>query len=100
MASKQIGELLNLKNNGELGRTLKRSEEIGQLTRALADALPEDLGASVLSASTNEEGTLEIRANSSAWAARLRFEEDTLLEVARQHGVDARSVRVRVGRPR
>ena len=102
MTSKQIGELLNLKNNGELGRTLKRSSDIGQLTRALSDALPGEFATSLVSASINADGTLDIRASSSAWAARLRFEEHTLLKAAGQHtkGVQPDRIRVRVGRPR
>ena len=102
MASKRIGELLNLKDNGELGRTLKRSAAIGRLTQSLCDALPAEFATSLLSASIDADGTLDIRASSSAWAARLRFEETTLLDAARradQSEIEVNSVRVRVGKP-
>lgn len=99
MPSKPIGDLLNTKDNGELGRLLKRSSDIGQLTSALADALPGDLGASLVSASVSEDGTLNLKTTSSAWASRLRFEAERLLEASRAAGKPARTVNVRVGRP-
>ncbi len=98
MPSKHIGDLLNSSNNRELSKALKRSESIGQLTEALAGALPPDLGAAILSASISDDGTLSIRASSSAWASRLRFESDQLAGVARSAGHRITGVRVRVGR--
>ena len=98
MPSKHIGDLLNPSNNRELSKALKRSEAIGQLTEALAAALPADLGAAVLAASVGDDGVLSIKASSSAWASRLRFESDQLAGIARAAGHPVYGVRVRVGR--
>ncbi len=98
MPSKHIGDLLNPNNNRELSKALKRSEAIGQLTEALAAALPPDLGAAILAASVDDDGVLSIKASSSAWASRLRFETDQLQGVARRAGHTVTGVRVRVGR--
>ncbi len=99
MPSKSLEDLLNLKDNGELGRALRRSQEIGRLTSALADALPDELGASILSASVADDGTLNVKTTSSAWASRLRFEAERLLEASHAAGSPASAVKVRVGRP-
>ena len=98
MPSKHIGDLLNPSNNRELSKALKRSEAIGRLTETLAAALPPDMGAALLSASVGDDGVLAIRASSSAWASRLRFESDRLQGLARAEGHAVSSVRVRVGR--
>ncbi len=98
MPSKHIGELLNSSNNRELSEALKRSEAIGQLTETLAKALPPELGAAILAASVGDDGVLSIKASSSAWASRLRFETESLTSIARAAGHVVTGVRVRVGR--
>jgi hypothetical protein len=98
MSSKHIKDLLNSSKNSELAKALDRSEAIGQLTEALAAALPPDLGAAILSASVSDDGVLAIKASSSAWASRLRFETDQLAGIARAAGYSVKGIKVRVGR--
>ena len=45
-----------------------------------------------------ESGELVVIAATSAWASRLRYESDALLEAARSTGVEAHSCRIRVSR--
>jgi len=99
MPPKPIGDLLKLKDNGELGRALRRSSDIGHLTAALASGLADELGDSILAASVDAQGTLNVKTTSSAWASRLRFEEAALLEACRAVGQPATRLTVRVGRP-
>lgn len=98
MPSKHIGELLNPRNNRELSKALKRSEAIGRLTETLVAALPADLGSAIQAASVGDDGVLSVKASTSAWASRLRFEADQLAGVARAAGHTVTGVRVRVGR--
>jgi hypothetical protein len=98
MSTKQIGKLLNSNENGELAKALKRSEAIGQLTRQLADQLPEELAVAIVAASVDDDGVLSIKTSSSAWASRLRFESAALEGAAQAAGLTIREIRVRVGR--
>ncbi len=99
MTAKKISKILATGGPDGLGRLVEKSGEIGRLTVALADALPDDLGAAIVSASVDDAGVLQLKARSSAWASRLRFEEERLLEAAASVGRPAKGVRVRVGRP-
>ena len=91
--------MLNPKEIEGLEQVLERSREIGRLTGALSDGLGGTLGASIVSAALDRDGVLVIKTASSAWAARLRFEEARLLAAANEAGVAAERVAVRVSRP-
>ena len=96
MAAKQLGNLLNPSNNGDLGDIVRRAREMGDLTGVLSGALPADHANAVVAANVRENGELVVIAASSAWASRLRYETDTLLEAARSAGVTASKCRIRV----
>ncbi|MEM8815891.1 MAG: DciA family protein [Pseudomonadota bacterium] len=99
MSAKHIGDLLNLNDNGGLGATIKRSQRIGELTAELSAAIGGDAGASIVSASVDDAHVLCIKTSSSAWAARLRFEDKRLLAAANACGWRAERLKVQVGRP-
>jgi hypothetical protein len=98
MTAKQLGNLLNLKENAELGELIERARSMGRLTETLSKSLPEDLAGSLIAANIREESELVVICRNSAWASRLRFEEETLIAAARSHGVDVDKVSVRVAR--
>lgn len=98
MPPERLGNLLNPKEIEGLERILERTKELARLTRALSGQLG-GLGACIVSAAVDQEGVLVVKTTSSAWAARLRFEETRLLEAAREAGVPAERVAVRVSRP-
>jgi hypothetical protein len=68
------------------------------LLHALQKALPEDHATSIAAANIRDDGQLVILAKSSAWASRLRFETEALIEAARATGADVMSCTVRVTR--
>ncbi len=98
MAAKQLGNLLNSNGNGDLGDLVRRARDMGELTATLARALPLELAGSLVAANIRENGELVVICRSSAWASRLRFEEATLVDAARRHGVSVDKVSVRVAR--
>ncbi|NCF25173.1 MAG: DUF721 domain-containing protein [Gammaproteobacteria bacterium] len=71
---------------------------MGELASALARAVPPDEGASILAANVREDGELVVICRSPAWASRLRFTADVLLEAARAQGAEASRCSVRVAR--
>ena len=96
MPADELKNLLNPSNDGDLGDLVRRAREMGELTDALARALPEDLARGIVAANVREGGELVVVAATSAWASRLRYEADALLEAARSTGIEVHACRVRV----
>ncbi len=98
MSIKRLENLLNINDGGDLGDIVKRAREMGALVQVLQQALPADHVASIVAANIRDDGQLIVLANSSAWASRLRFESDVLIDAARKSGADVTSCTVRVAR--
>ena len=96
MTTKQLGNLLNPCNDGDLGNIVRRAREMGELTDVLARALPAEEAQGIVAANVRESGELVVIAATSAWASRLRYEADTLLKAAQASGAKAHTCRVRV----
>ena len=102
MARNDLKKLLNPSNDGELAGVVRRAREMGELTHILCDSLPGEFAGAIAAANVRDDGCLVVIATSSAWASRLRYEAEILLEAARRHGneVIRCSVRVASGRYR
>jgi hypothetical protein len=98
MAAKSLENLLNPSKDGDLANIVRRARDLGELASALARALPPEEGASIIAANVRDDGELVILCRSSAWASRLRFAADALLEAANAHGAGASRCSVRVAR--
>ncbi len=96
MPLKSLENLLSSGEKGSLGDLVRRAQDMGELARCLQQALAEDEAASIRAANIRDDGTLVVLVSSSAWAARLRFETDKLLEAARDAGVKAEVCKIRV----
>ena len=79
-----------------LGRLRQEVDRRVELADHLRSGLPPDLQPALLDCNLRNDGTLVVTTPSSAWAARLRFETETLLERCRQQHPAAARVRVRV----
>lgn len=99
MPAKRLGSLINPLNDGELADIVRRARDMGALVEALAQSLPPDEAGSLVAANLRDDGELVVICRSPAWAARLRYEADTLLEAARRHGAVANRLTVHVARP-
>ena len=98
MTLKRIDKLLNSKGDNALENLVHRAQDMDELAAALRQAVA-DLGPDqIVAANLRENGELVVVCRSSAWAARLRFESDRLLDTARQGGHPAERLRIRVGR--
>ncbi|GMW06930.1 MAG: DciA family protein [Gammaproteobacteria bacterium] len=78
----------------DLARKATATEELAATLRA---SLGPELAAELRAAHLRPDGTLVILAGSPAWASRLRFEAQGLLERCRERHPQAARVRVRVG---
>ena len=98
MSIKRLGNLLNPNEDGGLGEIVRRAREMGAIAQALQDALPPEAAGSIRAANIRDDGELIVLTSSSAWAAKLRFETDTLIETARKTGATVATCTVRVDR--
>jgi len=96
MAEKDLKKLLNPNNDGELAAVIRRARKLGELTHTLCENLPEEYAGAIAAANIREDGSLVVIATSSAWASRLRYETESLLDAARRAGNEVTRCRVRV----
>ncbi len=96
MPPKRLQNTINPSADGDLGDLIRRAQEMGELATALQQSLPSKLSAGIVAANLRDNGELVVICPSSAWASRLRFEADQLVEAARKTGADAQSCTIRV----
>lgn len=96
MTFTRLENLLKTGAGGTLDEIIQRAQNMDELTTALRAELPADAGPNLLAANLREDGELVLICASSAWASRLRFESDKLIEVARKAGLDVKRCRVSV----
>jgi hypothetical protein len=96
MPSNKLKNLLNPSADGDLGDLIKRARRMGELTDILASALPDSDRDAIVAANVREDGELVVICASSAWASRLRYEPEGLLNAAKDAGVIAHTCRIRV----
>ena len=96
MSSNKLKNLLNPSIDGDLGELINRARRMGELTDILTSALPESERNSIVAANVREDGELVVICASSAWASRLRYETETLLDAAIKAGISAETCRIRV----
>ena len=92
----RLENLLKARAGGTLNKIIQRAQNMDELTTALRAELPADAGQNLLVANLREDGELVLVCTSSAWASRLRFESDKLMEVVRKAGLTVSSCRVSV----
>ena len=98
MPINRLEKLLNPNNDGGLANIIRHARDMGELVHILQQALPKDYTTGIAAANIRDDGELVILASSSAWASRLRFEADILMEAARTTGAEVQSCTVRVVR--
>ena len=92
----RLENLLKARDGSTLNKIIQRAQNMDELTTALRAELAADAGQNLLAANLREDGELVLVCTSSAWASRLRFESDMLVEVARKTGLTVNSCKVNV----
>ena len=98
MSIKRLENLLNPNDDGGLGEIVRHARDMGTIVAALQAALPPETAGAIRAANIRDDGDLVVLASSSAWAAKLRFEADALIEAARKTGATVTTCTVRVER--
>ncbi len=98
MSLKKIDKLLNSKGGNALEDLVQHAQDMDDLALRVRLSLDGDMRDSIAAANLREDGELVVVCRSSAWAARLRFESERLMQAARDGGYTVTGCRVRVGR--
>ena len=98
MSFKRLENLLNPNDGGELGDVIRHAQDMGELIQVLQEALPGESQGSISAANIRDNGVLVILASSPAWAAKLRFDAECLMQAARDSGAVVSTCKVRVSR--
>ncbi|MBT8099449.1 MAG: DUF721 domain-containing protein [Gammaproteobacteria bacterium] len=75
---------------------VERARAMASLTETLTLALPAELAGALIAANVRENEELVVIAASPAWAARLRFESDSLITAANKAGEQVKTCTVKV----
>jgi len=95
--AKSLSQLIGSGDSG-LGQLAARARRQADLSEHMRNGLGADLADGVIHCNCRDDGTLVVLASSPEWASRLRFEERRLLQLCREFGSPATSVKVRIGR--
>ena len=98
MSLKSLENLLKTSQDKGLEDVIQHARDMGDLVQILQDSLPEPQRHAISAANLRDDGELVILASSSAWASRLRYEEQALLAAARAVGHTVSRCSVRVAR--
>lgn len=98
MSFKSLDKLLNSSGDDPLENLVQRSRDMVELAQVLRRALPSTEAREILAANCRDDGDLVVVCRNSAFAARLRFENERLLHAAQAAGYPVARLKVRVGR--
>ena len=98
MPATKLENVLGNASGSRLQKIVQHAQNMDEMLSALQAALPPEMAPELRAANVREDGTLVVLCSSSAWAARLRYEDQTLLEAARSTGASPTTLKVRVGR--
>jgi hypothetical protein len=98
MSVKSLEELLKASSDGGLGDVVRHARDMGALVQILQNSLPSEQRAAISAANIRDDGELVVLASSSAWASRLRYETDAMINAARTTGKEVKKCSVRVSR--
>ncbi len=94
----KLENLLKSHENKSLDKIIQRAQHMDSLTSALQAGLPPELAENLIAANVRDNGDLVLVCSSPAWASRLRFETEQLIEIAKKTGIDVAGCTVRVSR--
>jgi hypothetical protein len=94
---KSLSKLISSQDS-RIGQLAQEARSRLELADHIRTGLPPELSAELTACALDANQTLIVRASNPAWAARLRFESERLLDLCRQRHPQTRSVKVKVTR--
>ena len=93
-----LKKLLKSDSGSALEDMVQTAQYMDELTSMLQQGLETDLAINLLAASLRDNGELVLIASSSAWAAKIRFESEKLMDLVSQSGAKVTTCRVAVSK--
>lgn len=99
MPFSRLEKLLKSGRDHSLEKIIRKARDMDDLTGHLRRHLSPDMAENLVAANLRDNGELVLICTTSAWAARLRYEADTLQDAARETGKTVTRCSVRVLSP-
>ena len=96
MPTYKLKNILNSKNQHDLGSLVENTKRMAKLTENLSLTLPKNDRHAIVAANVRHNEELVVICASSAWASRLRYKTKALLSAANQAGIKVNSCKIRV----
>ncbi len=96
MSKYKLKNILNSKDQHDLGSLVENTKRLAKLTENLSFTLPESDRHAIVAANIKNNGELIVICASSAWASRLRYKTKALISAANKTGIKANSCKIRV----
>ena len=94
----RLEKLLKSGSGSALEDMVQTAQYMDELTSMLQQELDPDLAVNLRAASLRDNGELVLITSSSAWASKIRFEAEKLMEVVRRSGKNVAVCRVVVSK--
>jgi hypothetical protein len=94
----RLEKLLKSGSGSALEDMVQTAQYMDELTSMLQQELDPDLAVNLCAASLRDNGELVLITSSSAWASKIRFEAEKLMEVVRRSGKNVAVCRVIVSK--
>jgi len=94
----RLEKLLKSGSGSALEDMVQTAQYMDELTSMLQQELDPDLAVNLRAASLRDNGELVLITSSSAWASKIRFEAEKLMEVVRRSGKNVAACRVVVSK--
>ncbi len=96
MSITRLDKLLQTRTGDGLGKIIQRAQKLEALTGVLRARLPAEMAQSLVATNLRDDGELVLICATSAWASRMRFETDGLIDAARRAGFMVDRARITV----
>jgi len=84
MSFNKLKKILNSKTHNNLDKVVQRAKDIEELHLLINNNLNKETASHIIGCNLDDSGKLVILCDSIAWTAKLRFENNKILKIARK----------------
>jgi len=98
MPFNKLKEILNSKAHNNLDKVVQRAKDMEELNLLINNSLNKETTSHIVGCNLYDNGKLVILCDSIAWAAKLRFENDKILTIARKRFPNTANCEIKISR--
>ena len=98
MSFNKLKKILNSKTYNNLDKVVQRAKDIEELQLLINNNLNKETASHIIGCNLDDSGKLVILCDSIAWAAKLRFENEKILKIARKRFPNTANCVIRISK--